>query len=164
MDRSGIPNSLLITKHANISFTEISDVDELLKCLRPIDIREIEDVGGRTPRENLLLGYLLGEPCLTLRTTKGEMIGILTVVPSAYRAGVIAMVGSKLLEQHQMAFLRGSKDVLHYLDQHYDLLYNICDCRNTCHHKWLKWLGFTFFRLDKYKNMKVPVFSFARFS
>lgn len=153
---------MIITHHAHVSQTTLSDIDELLTCIRDVDVREIADVGNKSPRDNLLLGLMLGEPCLSLRTIEDEMIGILSVISSGNRSGIIAMVGSDLLEQNQKAFLRGSKDVLAFLDKQYDLLYNICDARNTVHHKWLKWLGFTFFALKKYENIKVPVYEFAR--
>lgn len=163
MDWTGVSNGILMfTIHGHVAKSNLADINELLKFIRPEDLREIEELGKRPIKENLIYGLLCGAPCLTLRTLKDEIIGILSVVPTGYRRAVIGMAGTTLLEQNQKAFLRGSLDVLKYLDTKYDLLYNVCDGRNATHHKWLKWLGFTFISHKKDEKTGVPIYEFAR--
>lgn len=152
-----------MTPHGSVKKTTVADVHELLKTIRKEDERELREVGNNTPKNDLMFALLAGEPCLALRTHQGDLLGILTVVPVGFRKGIIAMAGTVLLEKNSKAFLRGSLDVLKFLDSKYDLLYNVCDARNTVHHKWLKWLGFSFLRLiPEYGTSKVPVYEFAR--
>lgn len=91
------------------------------------------------------------------------MLGILGVVPVGLSGGAIALSGTPLLEQKRTCFLRGTLDVLAELEKSYDTLFNVCDARNTVHHRWLKWAGFKFIRrIDQFGARKVPVIEFAR--
>lgn len=153
----------MITKHGNVTNANMDDIQSLIEQIRPEDRQEIEDISGHSVEENFQFALRFGEPCLALRTLNdNDLVGILTVCPTGNRCGVIAMSGTVLLEKNEKAFLRGSRDVLKYLDQSYDLLYNVCDARNSTHHKWLKWLGFKFLALKNYGHANVPVYEFAR--
>lgn len=120
-------------------------------------------MSGRSALQNLLLGVLVASPSLTLRAHDGSLFGILGVIPVGSGGGAIAFAGTDLVEEQRTSFLRGSLDILDRLDQDFDTLYNVCDVRNGAHHRWLRWLGFTFIRkIDQYGAEGVPVYEFAR--
>lgn len=127
--------------------------------------REAAEIAGISALDNLRRAVLFGDPCLTLRTNEGAMIGLLTIVPVGLIHGCIAFSGTPEIENNRMAFLRGSREILADLDSRYDTLMNVCDARNEVHHRWLKWLGFHFIRkIDRYGAEGVPVYEFARIS
>lgn len=152
-----------MTPHGIVTRANLRDAAELAEILRPEDRRELEEITGSSALSNLQRSVLFGAPALSLRTLSGDLAGILSVVPVGYHHGVIAMSGSKVIEENSVAFLRGSRDVLAHLDTRFDTLFNVCDARNEVHHKWLRWLGFTFIRkIDRYGAHDVPVYEFAR--
>jgi len=60
--------------------------------------------------------------------------------------GLVWLLASSDLPRHPIQFLRRSRE---YIDALHDevgcrTLYNFTDKRNTLHHKWLSWTGFTF--------------------
>ena len=152
-----------MTAHGKVSRSVWSDVAELDLILRPEDRRELEGITGEPALRSLQRAVVMGAPALTLRTHEGSMIGILSVVPMGYLHGAIAFSGSTLIEGNRTAFLRGSREVLATLDSSFDTILNVCDARNEVHHRWLKWLGFTFIRkIDRFGAKGVPVYEFAR--
>jgi len=155
----------LAIKHGQVAPSTFADAQELAGKLREEDRREIEAISGQNPLHNFQLAVLVAKPCLTLRTFDGELIGLLGVVPVGLRCGAIAMSGTRLIEQNRTAFLRGSREVLAYLEQSYDTLFNVCDARNRVHLNWLKWLGFSLIaRRENFGVGQIPVIEFARIS
>lgn len=65
-----------------------------------------------------------------------------------YGFGLIWMLCSPEIEKHPKTFLRGSVDALQDLWDtcEYPALYNYTHTGNDLHHRWLRWLGFTFLR------------------
>lgn len=154
-----------MTPHGIVSRATFADAHELDQSLRPEDRRELEDISGRPALQNLLLGVLVGKPSLAIRSLDGELAGILGVAPVGLQHGAVAFAGTPVIEQRSTAFLRGSRDVLDAISRDYDTLFNVCDARNEVHHRWLRWLGFTFIRkIDHYGAAQVPVYEFARIS
>jgi len=154
-----------ISKHGNITPTTLFDVCELDKLARDEDRREVEDISHKPLITNLLFALEHAKPCLTARTHFGELYGIFGVLPSFHHWGAIAFIGTKAIEQNTISFLRGSKDVLNYVQQHYDMLCNIVDARNEVHVRWLKWLGFSMIRrLDNFGAKQIQVLEFAKAS
>lgn len=152
-----------MTPHGIVSRSTFADAHELDGLLRPEDRREVEEITGKPAIHNLLMGVVIGDPCWTLRDPDGGLLGILGVVPVGLRHGAIALSGTALLEQRRFNFLRGTLDVLAELEKTYDTLFNVCDARNTVHHRWLKWAGFNFIRkIDRFGAKGVPVIEFAR--
>lgn len=152
-----------MTPHGLTTRSTLADVVELDRNLRPEDRRELEDITGKDAKRSLFLAALAGDPCLTLRTHEGGLIGLLSVARVGLSGGAIAFSGTPLIEQHSTAFLRGSRDILAEVSKDYDTLFNVCDARNAAHHRWLKWLGFHFIRkIDHYGAREVPVYEFAR--
>lgn len=152
-----------MTPHGIVTRSTFNDASELEKNLRAADRAELVDITGASALECLTGSVLFGSPAYTLRTHSGGMIGIVSVVPVGIGGGIISMSGTPLIEENRASFLRGSRDVLSHLEARFDTLYNVCDARNEVHHRWLKWLGFTFIRkIDRYGARGVPVYEFAR--
>ena len=144
--------------------TTVEDIDYIAPILRKADKQECLATTGQMPLSILHTALLYGDMTLTLRTPKGERIGICGVAPSPFeKAGVIWMCATDAIMKHQIAFLRRSKDALDYLGADYDILHNCVDARNTVHMKWLKWMGFHFIkRHEAYGVEKRPFYEFIR--
>ena len=154
-----------MTPHGIVTRAALADAEELDRNLRPEDRAELEDISGASALDCLRRSVLFGDPAYTLRTHSGELVGIVSVAPVSYLHGAIAMSGTPAIERVSTAFLRGSRDVLADIERRFDTLLNVCDARNEVHHRWLKWLGFTFIRkIDSFGPRGVPVYEFARIS
>jgi hypothetical protein len=111
--------------------------------MRPEDIEEIE-AGGREPLVALQQGYDNSAHTYTLVTKDGHQAAILGVRDMDNPAyGLIWMLGTPLIEEYSMTFLKNSRPVLDELLKDYACLYNVTYYKNEVHHKWLRWLGFT---------------------
>jgi len=154
-----------VSRHGIIKPTCIADVICLERHARAEDRREVEDISGKSLGDNLTFALKHARPCLTARTRKGELLGIFGVVPTGERQGAVAFVGTDAITKNKQAFLRGSRDVMAYLEvkTDYGLLFNVVDARNVIHVHWLKWLGFSFIRHVKgYGAGKIDVIEFAK--
>jgi len=169
----------LTSRHGIIKPTVLADIICLERHARAEDRREVEDLSGKSLGDNLTFALQHARPCLTARTRKGELLGIFGIVPigedqeavSAQartgntKSGAIAFVGTDAITQNKRALLRGSRDVLAYLEakSDYGFLFNVVDARNEIHISWLKWLGFSMIRLIQgYGAAKIPVIEFAK--
>ena len=132
--------------------TTVGDVEYIAPRLRQADRDECLASTGKEPLGILQQSLNLGDTTLTLRAPTGDRVGICGVVPSTAipEAGVVWMVATDDIYQHQITFLRNSKRALQYLSEDYLVLYNCVDARNSVHIKWLKWMGFTF--INKHEN------------
>ena len=131
--------------------TVVEDVDFIAPRLRKADYNECLASTGQQPLGVLLNSLNLGDISLTLRAPNGDRVGLCGVVPSALKeAGVVWMVATDDIHQHQTTFLRNSKRALQNLSKDYLVLFNCVDARNSVHIKWLKWMGFTF--INKHEN------------
>lgn len=124
------------------------DVEFLANRLREEDIEEVFASNNR-PFDALSHGLAVSTPCYTLVDRSGVPIGMMGITKGSYtNSGIIWLLGTKGIEDNSMAFLRNSKPVLDQLftNTGYGLLYNYTYVKNELHHKWLRWLGFTFLR------------------
>lgn len=152
-----------MTPHGIVERATLADAEWLSANLRDADRRELEDLTGSTALASLRRSVILGSPALSLRTPEGELVAILSVVPWGSRLGFVSLSGTSAIEENRTAFLRGSRDVLRHLDRTFETLGNVCDARNVVHHRWLKWLGFTFIaHHETFGAGKIPVYEFAR--
>ncbi len=76
--------------------------------------------------------------------------------------GSVWMVGTPVLEQFTIPFLRLNRQYISELHTRHKLLWNYTDCRNHVHHRWLKWLGFVFIRKCPYGPFQRDFYEFAR--
>tara|TARA_R110002074_G_scaffold247778_2_gene419755 strand:- start:3799 stop:4260 length:462 start_codon:yes stop_codon:yes gene_type:complete len=131
--------------------TTVEDIDFVAPRLRKADYNECIASTGKKPRGVLHRSLDLGDISLTLRAPNGDRVGLCGVVPSPLaEAGVVWMVATDDIYQHQTTFLRNSKRALKHLSEDYLVLFNCVDARNSLHIKWLKWMGFTF--INKHEN------------
>lgn len=152
-----------MTPHGIVERATLADAEWLAQNLREADRQELIGLTGDNPLDTLRRSVIMGRPSLALKTNEGELLAILSVVPWGSNLGFVGLSGTPAIEETRMAFLRGSRDVLAELDKKFDTLCNVCDARNTVHHRWLKWLGFTFIaRHETYGAGGIPVFEFAR--
>ena len=101
------------------------DVGYLSNNLREEDVEEV-CASNSTPLSALSHGFEMSDPCLTLTDKQDVPIAMLGTVP----------------------FLRNSKPVLSDLFDRTgcSFFYNYTYVSNALHHRWLRWLGFTFLR------------------
>lgn len=128
--------------------TRWADVEYVANNMRVEDIAECA-AGGLTPFDALHSGVTSGITYTLV--DKYEMpVALLGVTKTSQEAqdGLIWLLGTPVLEQYPMTFLRRCKPVLEalYDEANVDLLWNHTHKPNIVHHKWLKWLGFSFLR------------------
>lgn len=124
------------------------DVDFLSTRLRDEDVEEVT-ASGNVPFNALAHGLEVSDPCYTLIDREETPVGMLGICKGSFKnSGIIWLLGSKGIESNSITFLRHSKPVLteFYERTGYDFFYNYTYVKNELHHKWLRWLGFTFLR------------------
>lgn len=138
------------------------DLEFLSNNLRAADVAEIKAMSGHGPYKALVDGWVAGKTkviCLE----DGTPCGIFGVVPYSFRFGIIWMVATERLKEISKQFIRECQREIREIGKGYDLLFNYTDCRNTVHHRWLKWCGFTF--IKRHEDMGVekrPFYEFVR--
>lgn len=125
-----------------------ADVEYLAVRLRSADVEELA-ASGWTPFDSLSYGLHKGLVCLTMLDPCGVPLGMVGVCPSHEGFddfGVIWLLGTDEITTHQKRFLRQSLPVLteFYKQTGCRAFYNRTYYKNKIHHRWLKWLGFTF--------------------
>lgn len=124
------------------------DVEFLSSRLREEDVEEVT-ASANTPFNALSHGLAVSKPCYTLIDREHTPVGMLGVCEGTYRnSGIIWLLGTKGIETNSISFLRHSKPVLGslFVGTGYDFVYNYTYVKNELHHRWLRWLGFTFLR------------------
>jgi hypothetical protein len=120
----------------------LEDVPSLAADLREADIAEIKASSGSDPRGALIRGITLGVTkvaCLPDDTP----VAIFGIVPIDQHTGAIWMVATTQFKSLHRQFLRECRGELEAISADYRLLFNFTDARNSVHHRWIKWLGFT---------------------
>ena len=148
--------------------TQPSDIRIVADSMRAEDVAEVKAHSGLDPDQALLLSYFHSEPCLSIVSRHGDVIGMWGVVPQEDRTGRIWMLGTDAMLddlQDRRTFLRQSKEVLRELHHQFILLFNEVDARNTVHIRWLRWMGFTFVRYrPNYGTEGRPFYEFCKVS
>lgn len=120
----------------------MADIEILAVNLREADVAEIKASSGSDPRGALVRGIAAGVTrvaCLP----NGIPAAIFGVVPVGQDTGAIWMVATKQFKNLHRQFLRECRGELEDLTANYRLIFNYTDARNTVHHRWIKWMGFT---------------------
>lgn len=127
----------------------LDDVSFLSSRLREEDQRECYAI-GRTPAYGLFVGFEESHLCYTLLDPATNIPVAMTGVSRGYwpNSGMIWLLGTKGIESNRYTFLRHSKQALSDMFDAtgYSLFYNYTHSPNTLHHKWLRWVGFSFLR------------------
>lgn len=127
----------------------LDDVEYVAEHMREEDIEEA-GAFGLPPLEALTIGFNNSNICQTLLTPDGTPCAIAGISPSTIHPtwGAIWMLGTHHIEEVPITFIRHSRKAIKALFEatEYDAFFNYTYARNTVHHKWLKWCGFTFLR------------------
>lgn len=138
-----------VYKESYIRDSNVNDAIELLKNIRPDDLREVTALRSEPLLPLLKQGIWTSKPCFTACSSSEEVILVFGVVPYPQEPdiGVVWLLGTDLMDHFHYRFIRESRYWLSQLygDQ-FQVLWNIADKRNTLHLRWLDWLGFEFQR------------------
>jgi hypothetical protein len=142
------------------------DVAYVYKNMRQEDQDECW-AGGLNPdlalsmsHEGSIVSYALISP-----DTK-KPAALLGISPSNLgpRFGIIWMLGTDDIKKHRFTFLRNCKPFLGQLYEatEKECFYNYTYSKNSLHHDWLKWLGFSFLREVQLPPTNEPFYEFVR--
>ena len=141
---------------AHVRLSVESDVQDLEGCLRPADLKELK--AHRVQAGPVLqVGLAASDPCLSIEH-KGRCIAMFGATPVFEEPGMgnVWLLGSDEIKDISIQFLRESRKWLGRVAGGYDVLCNVVHEENELHHKWLKFLGFSFVRRE------APWIEFAR--
>lgn len=135
----------------------LSDAELVAPILRQVDLDEIAASSGRNPLRVLRLSILSSDVC---------RIGLVDGVPACIYGvaqptvmsdvGSIWMLGTHILQDHVVTFLRRNKAEVDAMSEGFSRLENHCDARNKPTLRWLKWLGFTIEEAEPYGVKGLP--------
>lgn len=111
--------------------------------LRHADLLEVT-ASGALPGDSLLQGVRLGPSYVWVNDADLPCV-LFGAVPLDPRTASIWMVGTPGLEQHKRYLLRHVRYVVDLMNNEWPLLVNSADARNSLHHRFIRWAGFTFF-------------------
>ena len=140
----------------------LQDAFTLAPKLRKEDIAEIRATIGEEPDNALVFAFFASEDCYAICDGNGAVIGMFGVSRTGADEGSIWMVASDELRRHGLEFLRKCREWIAAFNAKYPLLFGYTDCRNTLHHKWLKWCGFTFINKAPFGVEGRPFYAFVR--
>ncbi len=123
-----------------------ADVASMVPRLRQEDIAEVLASGSPSVELSLLDGLRSPDGCFSAVDGDDLPIFMFGTVPHPCSplVGLIWLLASEDIHKHRTAFLRNSRPYLESFHAKYPLLMNHTDCRNTLHHSWLRWCGFSF--------------------
>lgn len=154
-----------MTKKGYVRTANNADIPIIASDMRDADVAEVKASSGKDPEDALWNGLTYdGGVTKTICLPNGVPVGMYGVVPTDEpRAGVIWMLASNGIKHIHRQFLRESRGHITDLIRGYDLVFNFTDARNSVHHRWIKWAGFTI--IKKHPNFGTeqrPFFEFAR--
>jgi hypothetical protein len=126
----------------------IEDAYALSKNLRAEDQAEVQAMTGEAPLDALLHGVKMSDLPVSIVDEDGSILGMYGAVTTldSPRTGTVWMLASPEILKYRRQFARESRQWIEALQNHYDILFNLVDERNTVHIRWLQWCGFTFIR------------------
>jgi hypothetical protein len=115
------------------------------ETIRPEDAAEIQAMAGLPPLEGLVEAVAWSSVCFAMMADDQPvaLYGARQVLPGI---GVVWMIAGTGILKHTTQFLRSSVEYTNRLHDEIgcDTLANYTDKRNTLHHKWLRFTGFSF--------------------
>ena len=136
----------------NVSYqrpSTLQDVAVVADNMRQEDIDECKAQSGDCPKGSMLYCYFKSDPCMTMISRNGYVMGMWGVVPETETAGRIWMLGCNRMvddKKDREWFLEEGKRSLARIQKRYPVLVNVVDARNKVHVRWIRWMGFTFIR------------------
>lgn len=133
--------------------------------LRDADRMELEAATGRDATGVVVQSVAISSMCW-VATERGMPLVLFGAAPMPHHenfVGVPWLVASPALIPYAVPFLRRCAPFLDEMQRRYPLLVNYTDARNTVHHRWLRWLGFTFIRRhERMGAAGIPFIEFVR--
>ncbi|MCA2979537.1 MAG: hypothetical protein INH37_14775 [Myxococcaceae bacterium] len=126
---------------------------------------ELEAATGRPATDVVVRSVAISSMCW-VAAERGVPMTIFGAAPMPRHedfVGVPWLVATPALIPHAVPFLRRCAPFLDEMQRRYPLLVNYTDARNTVHHRWLRWLGFTFIRRhERMGAAGIPFIEFVR--
>ncbi|WP_296084175.1 hypothetical protein [uncultured Agrobacterium sp.] len=127
----------------------VEDVRYLASRLRKEDLDEVLAGGGVSAEQSLMDGLNSSDVCLTGVNEHGLPMLMFGTVPhpSDPLVGGVWLLASDEVLKHRTDFLRKSREYMDIFQRKYPVLMNFTDCRNSVHHRWLRWCRFNFINI-----------------
>ena len=147
----------------NVRPATTADIRPLTDDLRPADILEIRAASGAAHGDAIRQGVGLGALVACLPNgLPAALFGVTTSWENS-DIGLIWMVATNGFWKLTRQFLRESYAVVDHLGVDYRVVMNYSDARNTAHHRWLRWAGFTIIkRHEQFGVEQRPFLEFAK--
>lgn len=141
----------------------LRDAVQLAPRLRKADLNELFASGATSPEQALLGGLTPRGMAVTVVDDADVPLMMFGVVPHPTDplVGLIWALAADGVTKHRRMFLTDAPWWIERFQRLYPVLSNYTDCRNSEHHRWLRWSGFTFInKVDGPKGH--PFFEFVR--
>ncbi len=145
--------------HAIVT-AELGHIKPIALTIRDADRDELAALYAQAPEEILTQSFCLSKLCWTglVDDVPICMFGVVELEPGTGRPW---MIGTTLLEKHQIVFLRNCRDMVEAMHLCFDHLENYVDARNKMVITWLKWLGFKFDAPEPLGPLGLPFLRFT---
>lgn len=137
------------------------DVRHVMYNLRKEDFQEGFALRGFDFRPWMVENFSRGTTYVML-TRDNQPGGLCGIDPMDDGTGLIWMVGTDRLVEHQIEFLKHSKTWINEASRPYRAVGNLVHAKNEVHLKWLRWCGFTFLRKIKAGPFNEEFYEFIR--
>lgn len=146
---------------AQIVTADLDHIPLILSRLREADRREIHALSEQTPERILTQSFHMSRLAWT-GMIDGVPVCMFGVVKVEDGHGRPWMIGTDLLDKHQIVFLRRCKSQVETMQRCFTRLENYVDVRNTRAICWLSWLGFSFHAPEPVGRFALPFMKFYR--
>lgn len=135
----------------------------LSERLREADKAEIKAISGLPPLRGLIESVSLSSVSYSIME-EGIPVAMYGARKTQEDLGLVWMLASEAIERNTFQFLRKSVE---YIDALHDevgcaVLTNLIDKRNTLHHKWVKWIGFSMGKEEPHGPYGLPFYRITR--
>lgn len=134
-----------------------SDIDGMKDKLRPADAAEVAASHGQNAQEALTYSFHASDLAITI-VHKGRPVAMFGIAPdpAVSHAATVWLLATNELKNMWLTFLKVSHGFIGMLLEHYPVLYNYVDARNTTSIEWLTWCGAEFHQPEPYGAEQLP--------
>jgi len=130
--------------------TNLSDIVDLVNHMRESDKEEVLASHGFSPYHAAMYAYRTATDSCAFRVD-GKLVAINGVAPlCGLPGGSPWMLATDDIEKYSRQFFRLTRDHVAAMLDSYGYLANFVHAKNTKSIKWLKWLGFTIYPVERY--------------
>lgn len=140
------------------------DVLYLSDHLRAADRAEVFAATGQCPFDALMEGLQSSVECFTILSDTGVPIAMFGVAPieGCPDRGAVWMLATDELKTVTRYFLKNTPVYIAQFHRLFPILLNCVDARNTTHIRWIRWAGFSNFKLlEAYGHEQRPFYFFS---